>query len=78
MARAIAAKVVQALGAEPNVPSEPLELGETSLLYMELRTAAEYFGVAKPSSKRDRKSGAKKRRQTDIEAAQVLARAVNG
>ena len=78
LARAIATKVVQALGVEPNLPNEPLELGRTSLLCMELRTAAEYFGVVKPSSKRDRKSGAKKRRQTDIEAAQVLARAVNG
>jgi DNA (cytosine-5)-methyltransferase 1 len=44
-------------------------LGDAALLYMEMSEAAEHFGVKAPSGKRDRKSGAKKRKQYEIEEA---------
>ena len=44
-----------------------MALGDAALLNFDLSSASAYFGVAAPSSKRDRKSGATKRRQIDIE-----------
>lgn len=78
LARAVASMVVQALGLELEGASRTIPLGDTALLYMELSEAAEHFGVPKPSSKRDRKSGAKKRKQHEIEAALTLLKVVNG
>lgn len=78
LARAVASKVVEALGVKPKAASGTLELGDTALLYMELSEAAEHFGVAKPPSKRDRKSGAKKRKQHEIEAARKRLKVVHG
>jgi DNA (cytosine-5)-methyltransferase 1 len=43
-------------------------MDEVSLLRMDMRQAAAYWNVAVPIGKRDRKSGAKKRRQWEIEA----------
>lgn len=67
LARAIGAKVIEALGVEPLRPSRVLKLGDTDLLTMEMSRAAAYFGVEAPKSRRDRKSGATKRKQVDIE-----------
>jgi DNA (cytosine-5)-methyltransferase 1 len=67
LARAVASCVVRALGVKPTRPTESLALGDPALLYLELSQASEYFGVERPSSKRDRKSGAKKRKQHEIE-----------
>lgn len=78
LARAIASTVVKALGLEAKRPPQSLVLGDETLLYMELSEAAEHFGVAKPHSKRDRKSGAKKRKQSEIEEARKRLRVVNG
>ncbi|MQX24008.1 DNA (cytosine-5-)-methyltransferase [Sinorhizobium meliloti] len=78
LARAIASTVVKALGIEAKRPPQSLVLGDETLLYMELSEAAEHFGVAKPNSKRDRKSGAKKRKQSEIEEARKRLRVVNG
>lgn len=78
LARAVGARVVEALGFKPATSTETLTLGDEALLYMELSEAAEHFGVAKPSSKRDRKSGAKKRKQADIEEARGRLKVVNG
>jgi DNA (cytosine-5)-methyltransferase 1 len=78
LARAVASKVMEALGAIPKRPSGSVALGDEKLLYMEMSEAAEHFGVAKPSSKRDRKSGAKKRKQSDIEAARKRLRVLSG
>jgi len=77
LARAIAGELLKTLRVEPSTPAEPIKLGETRLLYMELSEAAEHFGVVKPNSKRDRKSGAKKRKQHEIEAERRL-RLVSG
>lgn len=78
LARAIASTVVKSLGIEAKRPPQSLTLGDETLLYMELSEAAEHFGVAKPNSKRDRKSGAKKRKQSEIEEARKRLRVVNG
>ena len=71
LARAIAAEVLASFRAVPRAPTEALALGDTKLLYMELSEAAEHFGVQKPSSRRDRKSGVRKRKQHEIEAARL-------
>lgn len=78
VARAIATSILTALGARATRPFETIELGDTDLLYMELSEAAEHFGVPKPSSKRDRKSGARKRKQHEIEAELEQLRVANG
>lgn len=78
MARAIASSVMKALGKKPKQPGRALALGNTALLYMELSEAAEHFGVPKPSSRRDRKSGVTKRKQHEIEAARMNLKVVQG
>ncbi len=73
LARAVAQMVIKAVGAQPVRPFETLELGSDDLLRMNLSQAADYFGVVTPPSRRDRKSGAVKRRQHDIEALRLAA-----
>jgi DNA (cytosine-5)-methyltransferase 1 len=73
LARAVAARVAEALGFQPTRPFEEIELGSDTLLRMNVSQAADYFGVATPSSRRDRKSGAIKRKQQDIEAIRLNA-----
>lgn len=77
LARHVASSVVSALGVVPVRPSKVLTLGDEQLLYMELSSAAKYFGVEKPNSKRNMKSGAKKRKQSEIEAAHAHLRVTN-
>lgn len=78
LARAVATSVVAALGMRPVKPLGSLPLGDEALLYLEMTGAAEHFGVEKPNSRRDRKSGAKKRKQSEIEAGVAPLRVVNG
>lgn len=78
LARAIAGQVVEALGIEAARSDRVLDLGDATLLYMEMSEAAEHFGVKAPSSKRDRKSGTKKRSQRETEDARLYLRVVNG
>jgi len=73
MARAIASSVVAAMGIAPERPFEVLELGDPRLLRLTLSQAAAYFRIQAPPSRRDRKSGAVKRRQSDIEALRLSA-----
>src|SRR6185295_9362920 len=63
LGRAIAESIVKALGIQPEPPQAIVGLGDTALLYMEMSEAAEHFGVKPPIGRRDRKSGAKKRKQ---------------
>ena len=67
LARAIAAKMIQALDIAPNKPPETLSLGDPELLTLDLSQAAARFGITPPPNRRDRKSGAKKRKQEEIE-----------
>lgn len=68
LARAVAQSLIAAMGVKPSRPSKPIQLGDPALLRMGMGEAAAHFGVAAPIGKRDRKSGATKRKQVDIEA----------
>ena len=72
LARAIAKSVLQALNLRQLRPAETLDLGDSSLLYLEMSEAAEHFGVIAPSGRRDRKSGSRKRKQSEIEAIRLM------
>jgi DNA (cytosine-5)-methyltransferase 1 len=79
LARAVAGQVMTALDIEPQRPFECVDLGSADLLGFTVTKAAEYFGIDAPVTKRDRKSGAKKRRQQDIEIERLLLiRVANG
>jgi DNA (cytosine-5)-methyltransferase 1 len=67
LAQAIASQIMKALGVAPEKPQAPISLGDPSLLSFDLSSASAHFGVVAPSSRRDRKSGAKKRKQAEIE-----------
>jgi DNA (cytosine-5)-methyltransferase 1 len=78
LGRAIASEVMKALGVAAESPDVPQVLGNPALLYMEMSEAAEHFGVERPSGRRDRKSGAKKRKQHEIEEARGFLKAIRG
>lgn len=71
LARAVAGQVMRAMGASPAKPRANVALGDPALLTMGMAEASEYWGIASPIGKRDRKSGAKKRTQQEIEAARI-------
>lgn len=77
MARRIGEEVMRALGAYPTRPEETLDLGDPNLLRMGMKEASEFFGVESPIGKRDRKSGARKRKQHEIEAFLETLRIAN-
>jgi len=56
------------MGISPGSITTPLSLGDPALLRMEMSQASAYWGVDKPIQTRDRKSGARKRSQTETEA----------
>jgi DNA (cytosine-5)-methyltransferase 1 len=66
-----------ALRRTPSRPAEAIALGDPALLYLEMTRAAQHFGVTTPSTRRDRKSGATKRKQADIEAEHQARMAAN-
>lgn len=78
LARAIATKMVEAFGITPSKPSETIPLGDPKLLTFYLSQASQHFGVQAPPSKRDRKSGAKKRKQEEIEEELNAVRVAHG
>jgi DNA (cytosine-5)-methyltransferase 1 len=73
LARAVAGSLIQAIGVQPIRPAEILELGDSELLHMDMSQAANYWGVPVPIGRRDRKSGAKKRKQEEIEVQRLAA-----
>lgn len=68
LARAIAQELLRALGRKPARPARPLGLGDENLLRMDVTSAAAFFGIVNPIGKRNLKSGARKRKQSEIEA----------
>jgi len=78
LARAIATQVMEALELEPSKPSQTLALGDEELLSLDLSGASAYFGVKAPPSRRDKKSGAKKRKQIDIERERLTGQVAHG
>ncbi|HEY7296719.1 MAG TPA: DNA cytosine methyltransferase [Xanthobacteraceae bacterium] len=73
LARAVAFQIARALGIAPIRPRKIISLGDPNLLYMETAEAARHFHVPPPATRRDRKSGARKRSQSETEAARLLA-----
>lgn len=78
LARAIATEVMKALTIEPTRPESVLALGHESLLSLDMSGAASHFGVEAPPSRRDQKSGAKKRKQIDIERERLAEQVAHG
>ena len=78
MAREIAAQVMRALGSKPTRPEQSLALGNDALLGFDLSNAAAHFGVQAIPSRRDQKSGAKKRKQVDIERERLTRQVAYG
>ena len=78
LARAMASKVIEVIGVRVERPFETVELGNAALLRMNLSQASAFFKIDAIPSKRDRKSGAVKRRQVDIEAQREIAFAAAG
>lgn len=72
LARAVAAAVIRALGVKPTRPTAAIALGDERLLTMGNNEAAAHFQVENPIGRRDKKSGAKKRKQEEIEASYTL------
>lgn len=71
LGRAVAGQVMRAMGAKPKRPTKQIELGDVALLRMSLAEAASFWGIANPIGQRDRKSGAKKRKQQANDPAQA-------
>ncbi|HVZ99152.1 MAG TPA: DNA cytosine methyltransferase [Caulobacterales bacterium] len=67
MARAVASAIMSALDAEPVRPAEILQPQNPDLLRLEVASAAAYWGIPNPIGRRDKKSGATKRKQWEIE-----------
>ncbi|MBI3569902.1 MAG: DNA cytosine methyltransferase [Gammaproteobacteria bacterium] len=73
LARAIAGRLIEAIGIRPARPMKILELGNPQLLRMSMSQAANYWGIPVPIGRRDRRSGAKKRKQEEIEIQRLAA-----
>lgn len=69
LGRAIAQSVLAAIGVKPEKPRQAIPLGDLALLRMDMSEASRFWGIDAPIGRRDRKSGVKKRKQIDIEAA---------
>lgn len=72
LARAVGREVLRALGKKPTRPRAALVLGDRSLLVMDPSQASEYWAVPNPIGRRNKKSGAKKRKQREIETLAVV------
>lgn len=73
LARAVASKIMEAAGIKPKRSKAAQELGDSQLLHMGMTDAAAYWGVPVPIGRRDRKSGARKRKQYETEAERLSA-----
>lgn len=74
LAQAVAGQIIKALGVRRSRPTVAIDLGDTTLLTMNSAQASAHFGVENPIGRRDKKSGAKKRSQAEIEALDTLDR----
>lgn len=68
LARVVAEQILEGtLGQCPSKPSKVIDLDAKDLLTFDMKRASAYWGIQVPIRKRDRKSGATKRKQIDIE-----------
>lgn len=72
LALAVAEQIMTALGIEPQRPECTISLGDPKLLSMDITEASEFWGILNPIGRRDKKSGAKKRKQHEIEEARLI------
>jgi DNA (cytosine-5)-methyltransferase 1 len=68
LARAVGRALMSAMKQRPKAPKESVALGDPALLRMDVSSASKFWKIERPIGRRDRKSGAKKRRQHEIEA----------
>lgn len=71
LAKAVAESIASVMDYIPKPSDRLLPLGEEALLRMNVSQASEYWGVANPIGRRDKKSGARKRKQHEIEAERL-------
>jgi DNA (cytosine-5)-methyltransferase 1 len=64
---------MKSIGLKPKMSRRLVEFGDAELLNMDMSKAARAFDVGKPNTKRDQKSGVKKRKQYDIERGRLAA-----
>lgn len=69
LARAVANAIIDALGVSSSRPADTIELGDPALLEMDMSQASAYWNIPIPIGKRDKKSGMRKRSQSETEAA---------
>ncbi|MEM0999393.1 MAG: DNA cytosine methyltransferase [Bacteroidota bacterium] len=68
LARAVGSAILAAIGTDLSPPETVVELGDSAWLRLNMAQAAKFFGIEVPIAKRNRKSGAKKRKQSEIKA----------
>ena len=73
LGRAVAGALMKALRVDPARPAGKTALGDPALIRMDMSQASAYFGIEKPIGRRDKKSGAPKRSQREIEAQRHLS-----
>lgn len=78
LARAVAGAVMDALGLAPRRSAQILPLGDPALLAMGMEAAAARFGEVVVIGRRRSKSGARKRKQHEIEAERLATAAAHG
>lgn len=71
LARAIASEIMESLGLTPKRSRKVIRFGDPDLLNMDMSQASKEFEVSKPNTRRDQKSGAKKRKQYEIENSRL-------
>lgn len=71
LARAVASEVLRAMNWTPVRPTAAIPLGDEHLLQLDMAAASRRFGIEIPIGRRDQKSGAKKRKQSVIEAERL-------
>ncbi|MEO0806179.1 MAG: DNA cytosine methyltransferase [Cyanobacteria bacterium J06643_4] len=64
----IANEIMKLLPNKPICPKEPISLGDTALLKMDMSSASKYWGIENPIKSRNRKSTYRKRTQAEVEA----------
>lgn len=65
LAYAVGKEIMSAANFAPENPEQIIKLGDAELLRMDMSSASKYWGVANPIAKRNRKSGHKKRKQSE-------------
>lgn len=72
LGRAVAGQIMRVIAVRPEAPVGRIDLGDPGLLGVDMSQASQMFEVAVPIGRRDRKSGARKRKQHEIEAQRLL------